>query len=558
MEKTVKYIFVTGGVVSGLGKGISAASLGRLLKARGLRVAAQKLDPYVNVDPGTMSPYQHGEVFVTEDGAETDLDLGHYERFIDEDLNRYSNLTSGRVYWDVLHKERSGAYLGSTVQVIPHVTGEIKRFVATLGERTNPDVIITEIGGTIGDIESQPFLEAIRQLSREVGRQNCLFLHVVLVPYLRCSGEHKTKPAQHSVRELRSLGIIPDIIIARCDEPLEPGILEKLALFCDVRPECVIENRTLPSLYDVPLMLHQAGLDRIACQALDLPGGEPDLEEWRALCRRVENPRRQVEIALVGKYVELHDAYLSVAEALRHGGYENDARVKIRWVDSEGLSGENIEEALAGCAGVIVPGGFGGRGIAGMIAAAQYARRTGLPYFGICLGMQIAVIEAARNLLGLPQADSSEFAPETPDPVIHLMPGQRGEVPKGGTMRLGAYPCRLGEGTRLGAIYGASEITERHRHRYEVNATGSGWSGKGALSFAASPQTGSWWRQSRERITPSSSGCSTTRSLNPAPTGPIPSSGPSSRRRWARVKSYPKTLRLGERQRFSFSYYREE
>ncbi len=298
MEKTVKYIFVTGGVVSGLGKGISAASLGRLLKARGLRVAAQKLDPYVNVDPGTMSPYQHGEVFVTEDGAETDLDLGHYERFIDEDLNRYSNLTSGRVYWDVLHKERSGAYLGSTVQVIPHVTGEIKRFVAALGERTNPDVIITEIGGTIGDIESQPFLEAIRQLSREVGRQNCLFLHVVLVPYLRCSGEHKTKPAQHSVRELRSLGIIPDIIIARCDEPLEPGILEKLALFCDVRPECVIENRTLPSLYDVPLMLHQAGLDRIACQALDLPGGEPDLEEWRALCRRVENPRRQVEIAL--------------------------------------------------------------------------------------------------------------------------------------------------------------------------------------------------------------------------------------------------------------------
>ncbi len=469
MEKTVKYIFVTGGVVSGLGKGISAASLGRLLKARGLRVAAQKLDPYVNVDPGTMSPYQHGEVFVTEDGAETDLDLGHYERFIDEDLNRYSNLTSGRVYWDVLHKERSGAYLGSTVQVIPHVTGEIKRFVAALGERTNPDVIITEIGGTIGDIESQPFLEAIRQLSREVGRQNCLFLHVVLVPYLRCSGEHKTKPAQHSVRELRSLGIIPDIIIARCDEPLEPGILEKLALFCDVRPECVIEKRTLPSLYDVPLMLHQAGLDRIACQALDLPGGEPDLEEWRALCRRVENPRRQVEIALVGKYVELHDAYLSVAEALRHGGYENDARVKIRWVDSEGLSGENIEEALAGCAGVIVPGGFGGRGIAGMIAAAQYARRTGLPYFGICLGMQIAVIEAARNLLGLPQADSSEFAPETPDPVIHLMPGQRGEVPKGGTMRLGAYPCRLGEGTRLGAIYGASEITERHRHRYEVN-----------------------------------------------------------------------------------------
>ncbi len=469
MNKIVKYIFVTGGVVSGLGKGISAASLGRLLKARGLRVAAQKLDPYVNVDPGTMSPYQHGEVFVTEDGGETDLDLGHYERFIDENLNRWSNLTSGRVYWDVLNKERSGAYLGSTVQVIPHITGEIKRFVAALAERTDPDVIITEVGGTIGDIESQPFLEAIRQLSREVGRQNCLFLHVVLVPYLRCSGEHKTKPAQHSVRELRSLGIIPDVIIARCDEPLEPGTLEKMALFCDVRPECVIENRTLGSLYDVPLMLHEAGLDRIVCETLGLPREEPDLSEWRSLCQRIAHPRREVEIALVGKYVELHDAYLSVAEALRHGGYENCADVKIRWVDSETLTGENIKEQLAGCAGVIVPGGFGSRGIAGMIAAAKYARETGLPYFGICLGMQIAVIETARNLLGLPEADSSEFSPETPAPVIHLMPDQEGEIPKGGTMRLGAYPCRLGEGTRLRAIYGEEEVAERHRHRYEVN-----------------------------------------------------------------------------------------
>ena len=465
----IKYIFVTGGVVSGLGKGISAASLGRLLKARGLRVAAQKLDPYVNVDPGTMSPYQHGEVFVTEDGGETDLDLGHYERFIDEDLNRWSNLTSGRVYWDVLNKERRGEFLGSTVQVIPHITGEIKSFVAALAERTDPDVIITEIGGTIGDIESQPFLEAIRQLSREVGRQNCLFLHVVLVPYLRCSGEHKTKPAQHSVRELRSLGIIPDVIIARCDEPLEPGILEKLALFCDVRPECVIENRTLGSLYDVPLMLHQAGLDRIACEALDLPLREPDLTQWQALCRRIAHPKGRVEIALVGKYVELHDAYLSVAEALRHGGYENDAETSIRWVDSQRLTGENISEALSGCDGIIVPGGFGDRGISGMIAAAKYARETGLPYFGICLGMQIAVIETARDLLGLSQADSAEFASESPDPVIHLMPDQQGEVPKGGTMRLGAYPCRLEEGSRLRDIYGVPEVLERHRHRYEVN-----------------------------------------------------------------------------------------
>ncbi len=469
MEKQVRYIFVTGGVVSGLGKGISAASLGRLLKARGLRVAAQKLDPYVNLDPGTMSPYQHGEVFVTQDGAETDLDLGHYERFIDEDLNRYSNLTSGRVYWEVLHKERRGEYLGSTVQVIPHVTGEIKGFIAALARRTEPDVIITEIGGTIGDIESQPFLEAVRQLSREVGRQNCLFLHVVLVPYLRCSGEHKTKPAQHSVRELRSLGIIPDVIIARCDEPLEPGILDKLALFCDVPPEHVIENRTLGSLYHVPLMLHRAGLDRIVCDALGLAAGEPDLAEWEALCRRVDHPGKGVEIALVGKYVELHDAYLSVAEALRHGGYENDARVDIRWVDSEQLTREKVAGALAGCDGVIVPGGFGDRGIGGMVEAARYAREQKLPYFGICLGMQVAVIEAARDLLGLSGADSAEFAPDTPHPVIHLMPDQRGEVPKGGTMRLGAYPCRLLEGSRLRAVYGQGEVAERHRHRYEVN-----------------------------------------------------------------------------------------
>ena len=470
MDKQVRYIFVTGGVVSGLGKGISAASLGRLLKARGLRVAAQKLDPYVNLDPGTMSPYQHGEVFVTEDGAETDLDLGHYERFIDEDLNRWSNLTSGRVYWEVLHKEREGAYLGSTVQVIPHVTGEIKAAVAALAERTDPDVIITEVGGTIGDIESQPFLEAIRQLSREVGRQNCLFLHVVLVPYLKCSGEHKTKPAQHSVRELRSLGIIPDIIIARCDEPLEPGTLEKLALFCDVRPECVIENRTLGSLYDVPLMLHRARLDEIVCRSLGLDcSQEPDLSEWEALCRRIENPSREIEIALVGKYVELHDAYLSVAEALRHGGYENDVKVNIRWVDSQGLCDENIAEKLAGCAGVIVPGGFGDRGIEGMIATARYARETGLPYFGICLGMQVAVIEVARSLLGLATADSSEFAPTTTNPVIHLMPDQQGEIPKGGTMRLGAYPCRLIAGSKLRQIYSRMDVVERHRHRYEVN-----------------------------------------------------------------------------------------
>ena len=467
---SVKYIFVTGGVVSGLGKGITAASLGRLLKQRGLRVKVQKLDPYLNVDPGTMSPYQHGEVFVTQDGAETDLDLGHYERFIDEDLNRYSNLTSGRVYWEVLHKERRGEYLGSTVQVIPHVTGEIKGFIAALARRTEPDVIITEIGGTIGDIESQPFLEAIRQLSREVGRQNCLFLHVVLVPYLRCSGEHKTKPAQHSVRELRSLGIIPDVIIARCDEPLEPGILEKLALFCDVRPQCVIENRTLQNLYEVPLMLREARLDDIVCQTLCLPDAPPDMTGWETLCRRAAAPAGEVEIALVGKYVALHDAYLSVAEALTHGGIENRVKVNIRWVDSETVTDENAAQVLDGVEGILVPGGFGSRGIEGKISAIRYAREKAVPFLGICLGMQMAVVEFARHVCGMADAHSSEFSRTTAHPVIDLMAGQRGITDKGGTMRLGAYPCRLtGRESWAFAAYGTQEISERHRHRYEFN-----------------------------------------------------------------------------------------
>ena len=465
-----KHIFVTGGVVSGLGKGISAASLGRLLKQRGLKVAAQKLDPYVNVDPGTMSPYQHGEVFVTEDGVETDLDLGHYERFIDEDLNKLSNLTSGRVYWNVLHKERAGEYLGHTVQIIPHVTNEIKEFVYGLGEYTKADVVITEIGGTIGDIESQPFLEAIRQISREVGRENCLFLHVVLVPYLKCSGEHKTKPAQHSVHELQSMGIMPDVIIARCDEPLEDGILQKIAAFCNVEQDCVIENRTLPSLYDVPLMLHGARLDELVCRRFGFAAPEPDLTEWRQMCTRINGLNRSVTIAMVGKYVELHDAYLSVVEALRHGGYENSAAVSIRWVDAEQLSEANLNEQLAGVDGILVPGGFGQRGIEGMILAARYAREHSLPYLGICLGMQIAVIEAARNMAGLPRANIREFTPENDQCVIDLMPDQTGELPKGGTMRLGAYPCALAEGSRMRDIYsGAELIHERHRHRYEVS-----------------------------------------------------------------------------------------
>ena len=461
--------FVTGGVVSGLGKGISAASLGRLLKARGLRVAAQKLDPYMNVDPGTMSPYQHGEVFVTEDGAETDLDLGHYERFIDENLNKLSNLTSGRVYWNVLNKERRGEYLGSTVQVIPHVTGEIKEFVYGLGKYTDADVVITEIGGTIGDIESQPFLEAIRQISREIGRHNCLFLHVVLVPYLKCSGEHKTKPAQHSVRELQGMGIMPDVIIARCDEPLEDGIRQKIALFCDVEPDCVVENQTLGSLYDVPLMLHEAGLDAIVCKRLGFDAPEPALADWRALCGRIANAEKSVTVAIVGKYTQLHDAYLSVAEALRHGGYENGVRVNLKWVESELLETQEPAKVLAGADGILVPGGFGERGIEGMIAAARYARENGVPYFGICLGMQIAVIEFARDCAGLAEAHSREFAPASEQAVIDLMPDQRGNLPKGGTMRLGGYPCELQEGSRLREIYGEASIIERHRHRYEVS-----------------------------------------------------------------------------------------
>lgn len=463
-----KHIFVTGGVVSGLGKGVSAASLGRLLKQRGLQVAAQKLDPYINVDPGTMSPLQHGEVFVTEDGAETDLDLGHYERFIDEDLNRLSNLTSGRVYWNVLHKERAGDYLGRTVQIIPHVTDEIKQFVYGLGEYTKADVVITEVGGTIGDIESQPFLEALRQIGREK-KNDCVFVHVVLVPWLACSGEHKTKPAQHSVRELQSMGIMPDVIIARCDEPLEEGVLQKLAAFCNVEPDCVVENRTLGGLYEAPLMLHAAGLDEIVCKKLGLAAPRPDLSGWQALCRRISTLHKTVRIAVVGKYVGLHDAYLSVVEALRHAGFASGAKVELDWVDSEVLTARNTGECLAGADGVLVPGGFGRRGIEGMVLAADWARRTNTPYLGICLGMQVAVIATARALAGLPDANSREFDPQSSACVIDLMPDQRGGLPKGGTMRLGAWPCAVQPGTLLEKIYGLPAVSERHRHRCEVS-----------------------------------------------------------------------------------------
>ncbi len=465
-----KFVFVSGGVVSGLGKGITAASLGRLLKARGLKVASQKLDPYINVDPGTMSPYQHGEVYVTEDGAETDLDLGHYERFIDEDLNKYSNLTTGKVYWNVLNKERRGEYLGSTVQVIPHITDEIKEFVYRVGKKTNADVVITEIGGTIGDIESQPFIEAARQISLEVGRENSLFIHVTLVPYLQGSGEHKSKPTQHSVKELQGMGIHPDVIVLRCNESLEESILQKIAMFCNVKLDCVIENVTAPNLYEVPLMLERRGFSAVVCRELGLEAPPAELSEWEAMVSRANASKsRRVSIGLVGKYVGLHDAYLSVAEALRHAGFQYGAAVDIQWIDSGSLTRENIGEALAGLDGVIVPGGFGSRGIEGMILTAEYARTRKLPYFGICLGMQIAVIEFARNAAGIRDANSGEFDEQCRNKVIDFMPGQSDDIDKGGTMRLGAYPCVIRPGTLMERRYGSLLISERHRHRYEFN-----------------------------------------------------------------------------------------
>ncbi|MCL1959704.1 MAG: CTP synthase [Spirochaetes bacterium] len=463
-----KYVFVTGGVVSGLGKGITAASLGRLLKQRGLKVAAQKLDPYMNIDPGTMSPFQHGEVFVTDDGAETDLDLGHYERFIDENLTKLSNLTSGKVYWNVLERERAGGYLGGTVQVIPHVTEMIKNFIYAGAENSGADVLITEIGGTTGDIESQPFLEAIRQISLEKGGPNCLFIHVTLVPYLKCSGEHKSKPTQHSVKELRAMGISPNIIIARADEPLSVGIKDKIALFCNVKPDCVIENMTLSSLYEAPLMLHQNGLDIVACRELGINAPEADLDEWRNMTQKIIAKKRSVNIAIVGKYIKLHDAYLSIIESLNHAGFETASSVNIMWIDSEDITNENAAEELKHTEGIIIPGGFGDRGIEGKIAACRYARENNIPYLGICLGMQIAVIEFARNC-GLERANSSEFDETSPYRVIDIMPDQAGKVGSGGTMRLGAYPCKTAQGSLLRKLYNADEISERHRHRFEFN-----------------------------------------------------------------------------------------
>lgn len=465
---SAKFVFVTGGVVSGLGKGITAASLGRLLKARGLRITMQKFDPYLNVDPGTMNPFQHGEVFVTDDGAETDLDLGHYERFIDENLTQNSNVTSGRIYWNVIQKERNGDYGGGTVQVIPHITNEIKDRI--FAGKENVDVAIVEVGGTVGDIESQPFLEAIRQFATEVGRSNCLFIHVTLVPYLGCSHEHKSKPTQHSVKELLSIGIQPDIIVLRSEREVGEDIKKKIALFCNVAENCVIENLDLPLLYSVPLALRDERLDDIVCKrfGLDTPG--PDLTDWITMVNTAMSLTDSVTIALVGKYIELHDAYLSVAEALTHGGIGNKVKVNIKWVDSETIEQENVDEILADVDGVLVPGGFGQRGIEGKIAAIHYARVNGIPFLGICLGMQLALVEYARNVLGLKDANSAEFDPQSENCVIDLMPEQKDVQQLGGTMRLGKYPCKLTQGSNAASMYGnVPLIYERHRHRFEVN-----------------------------------------------------------------------------------------
>ena len=466
-----KYVFVTGGVTSSLGKGITAASVGRILKARGLSVSILKLDPYINVDPGTMSQYQHGEVFVTDDGAETDLDLGHYERFIDENLTQLSNVTTGRIYQAVIAKERRGDYLGGTVQVIPHITNEIKERITRVARVGDPEIVIVEVGGTVGDIESLPFLEAIRQMRKDVGRTNVLYVHVTLLPELAATGELKTKPTQHSVKELRGIGIQPDVIVLRSDHPVSDEIRDKIALFTDVAPEAVVPAETAETIYEVPLLFEAAGLGRLVVRELGLDGvaGEPELASWQALVERIKRPKPSLEIALVGKYIELPDAYLSVTEALKHAGWANGVDVSIRWIDSESLRPENVGERLAGAAGILVPGGFGHRGIEGKILAARFARREGIPYLGLCLGLQCAVIEFAREVLGTPDANSTEFDMFTEHPVIDFMPDQREMEEKGGTMRLGLYPARLAPGSKAAAAYGSEVIYERHRHRFEVN-----------------------------------------------------------------------------------------
>ncbi|WP_226036272.1 CTP synthase [Aquibacillus saliphilus] len=465
-----KYIFVTGGVVSSIGKGITAASLGRLLKNRGLKVTIQKFDPYINVDPGTMSPYQHGEVFVTEDGAETDLDLGHYERFIDINLNKYSNITTGKIYSTVIKKERRGDYLGGTVQVIPHITNEIKDKVFQAGKQTNADIVITEIGGTVGDIESLPFLEAIRQIKSDIGRDNVMYIHCTLVPYIKAAGEMKTKPTQHSVKELRSLGIQPDVIVLRTELEISQEMKEKIALFCDIDEKAVIEAGDADTLYQIPLSLQEQNLDQLTCDHFGLECEQADMTEWNELVDRVTNLKKQVTIGLVGKYVELPDAYLSVVEALKHAGYSFDTDINIRWVNAEEVTEDNVATSLQDVDGILVPGGFGDRGIEGKIEAIRFARENKVPFLGICLGMQLATVEFARNVLNLEGAHSAEIDPGTPYPIIDLLPEQKDVADLGGTLRLGVYPCRLKDGTKTKAAYDNEDVIyERHRHRFEFN-----------------------------------------------------------------------------------------
>ncbi len=464
-----KYIFVTGGVVSGLGKGITAASLGRLLKARGYRVTIQKFDPYINIDPGTMSPYQHGEVFVTEDGGETDLDLGHYERFVDENLTINNNITTGKIYWSVLNKERKGEYLGATVQVIPHITNAIKDRVFRAGKSTQSDIVITEIGGTVGDIESEPFLEAIRQVSSDVGKKNVLYIHVTLIPYLAKSGEMKTKPTQHSVKQLLAIGIQPDIIVCRTEHKMNQDMKDKLSLFCNVEKDCVMENIDCESLYEIPLLLEKERFAEIVCEKLNIPDKEPDLEDWSQVVLKQKNLENKITVGLVGKYVELHDAYISIVESLKHAGIHSSAYVDIKWINAEDVEKTSAEECLDGVDAILVPGGFGERGIEGKINAVRYARENKIPFLGICLGMHCTVIEFARNVMGFKDAHSSEIKNETPYPVIDLMPEQKDIDGLGGTMRLGAYPCKLAKDSIAFESYGEELIYERHRHRYEFN-----------------------------------------------------------------------------------------
>jgi CTP synthase len=503
-KQQTRYIFITGGVVSSLGKGIAAASIGRLLVERGMRVTIMKFDPYLNVDPGTMSPFQHGEVFVTDDGAETDLDLGHYERFIDRALAQANNITTGRIYLNVITKERRGEYLGSTVQVIPHVTDEIKAAMKRLAPES--DVVIVEIGGTVGDIESLPFLEAIRQFRHEIGRENAIFIHLTLVPFIAAAGEVKTKPTQHSVRELMEIGIQPDILICRTDRPLSEDVKRKIALFCNVEFGAVVESRDVPTIYEIPLTFHEQGLDERVMHRLGLLGRKsPDLSAWKTMVRKVVSPKHHVKVAVIGKYTELQDSYKSVKEALIHGGIANDVGVDIQWLASDMFTGrEKTRELLADFHAVLVPGGFGVRGVEGMLEAIRYARESGLPFFGICLGMQTAIIEFARNVIGLDDSHSSEFAPECSNPVISLMESQQHVTDMGGTMRLGAYPCRLGPGTRAAEIYGSAQVSERHRHRYEVSnsyrdsfvehgLTLSGLSPDGSLVEIIELQTHPWF-----------------------------------------------------------------